>query len=60
MFWIYLVQDKGQWRESCEPGNESSVFIKFWKILEQLSDWQLLKDSAPWNNLVSYLEKRET
>jgi hypothetical protein len=39
---------------SYEHGNEPSGFIKCWKILEQLSDWQLLiKDSTPWSWLVS-------
>jgi hypothetical protein len=28
---------------SCEHGNETSGFIKFWEILEWLSDWQILK-----------------
>jgi hypothetical protein len=32
---------------SCEHGNEPSGSIKCWIILEQLSDWRLLKkDSA--------------
>jgi hypothetical protein len=34
---------------SCEHGNKPSGSVKFWEILEQLSDWRLLKrDSAPW------------
>jgi hypothetical protein len=34
-------------------GNESSGSIKCWEILEQLSDWRLLKkDSAPWSYLI--------
>jgi hypothetical protein len=28
---------------SCEHGNEPSDSIEYWEILEQLSDWQLLK-----------------
>jgi hypothetical protein len=31
---------------SCEHGNESSDSVKFWEILEQLSDWRLLKKGA--------------
>jgi hypothetical protein len=39
---------------SYEYGNEPPGFIKFWVILEQLSDWRLLKrDSTPWSYLVS-------
>jgi hypothetical protein len=35
---------------SCEHGNDISVSIRCWEILEQLSDWRLLrKDSAPWS-----------
>jgi hypothetical protein len=26
---------------SCEQGNETSGYIKFWKILENLSDWNV-------------------
>jgi hypothetical protein len=34
--------------ESCEHGNEPSGSIKFWKILEYLRDWRILKkDSVP-------------
>jgi hypothetical protein len=32
--WIYLAQDRAQWRGSCENGNEPSDSIKFWEILE--------------------------
>jgi hypothetical protein len=31
---------------SCENGNEASDSIKYLEILEWLSDWRLLKDSA--------------
>jgi hypothetical protein len=35
---------------SCEHGNEPSGSIKLWEILEQLSDWWLLKkDPTPWS-----------
>jgi hypothetical protein len=27
----------------CEHGNEPSGFIKFWEVLEQRHNWQLLK-----------------
>jgi hypothetical protein len=34
---------------SCEHDNKPSGSIK-WEILEQISDWRLLKkDSAPWS-----------
>jgi hypothetical protein len=34
---------------SCGHGNEPSGSVKCWKILEELSNWWLLKkDSAPW------------
>jgi hypothetical protein len=34
---------------SCEHGDEHSGSIKYWEILELLSDWRLLKkDSVPW------------
>jgi hypothetical protein len=39
--WIGLVAS------SCEQGNEPSNSIKGGEILDQLSDYQLLKDSAP-------------
>jgi hypothetical protein len=36
---------------SCEHGNERWGST-FWEILEEVSDWQLLKkDSAPWSQL---------
>jgi hypothetical protein len=36
-----------------EHGNETSGSIKCWEILEELSDWRLLKkDSAPWSQLI--------
>jgi hypothetical protein len=34
---------------SCEHGNELSGFIKGGEFLDWLSDYQLLKDSAPWS-----------
>jgi hypothetical protein len=33
---------------SCEHGNEPSDSIKYWEVLEGMSDWWILKkDSAP-------------
>jgi hypothetical protein len=50
MGWIYLVQDRDQWRALLNTGMNLSCSIKYWEILEQLSDWWLLKkDSAPWS-----------
>jgi hypothetical protein len=41
---------------SCEHGNEPVGSIKCWEILEWLHNWQPhKKDSAAWNQLVSYL-----
>jgi hypothetical protein len=34
--------------------------IKFWEIHEQLSDWRLLKDSAPWHYLVLICDNGST
>jgi hypothetical protein len=45
--WIDLAQDR---ESSFEHSNESSGSMKFWEILEWLSDWRILKKgSAPWN-----------
>jgi hypothetical protein len=36
--------------DSREHGNEPSGSIKYWEILEQLSDWRLLKKgSVSWS-----------
>jgi hypothetical protein len=38
---------------SCEHSNEPSGSIKCWEILEQLHNWQLLKEgSAPLVNVI--------
>jgi len=37
---------------SCEHGNETWGSIKFQEFLDQLSDYQLLKDSVPCSELV--------
>jgi hypothetical protein len=35
---------------SCENGNKSSGSIKYWEVLEELSDFGLFKkDQAPWS-----------
>jgi hypothetical protein len=33
---------------SCEYDNEASSSIKYEKILEEMSDWRIFKDLAPW------------
>jgi hypothetical protein len=38
--------------DSCKHGNESSDCINFLESLESLSDWRLLKDSAPWTEII--------
>jgi hypothetical protein len=34
--------------------SEPSGSVSRWEILELLSDWRLLKDSAPWSYFVTY------
>jgi hypothetical protein len=34
MYWIELLQDRGQWKAFFEHGNEPSGSIKCWEILE--------------------------
>jgi hypothetical protein len=43
MYWTDLAQNRDQWRESCEHGNEPSRSIKCWEVLEWLHNWWLLK-----------------
>jgi hypothetical protein len=31
--WIHLAQDRAQWQDSCEHGNEPLGSIKYWEIL---------------------------
>jgi hypothetical protein len=38
---------------SCDRDNEASVSIKEGKLFDRLSDYQILKDSAPWSKLLS-------
>jgi hypothetical protein len=41
---IYVAQDRNKWRDFLNTA------IKYWEILEKLSDWGLpKKDSVPWN-----------
>jgi hypothetical protein len=49
MVWIGLIWLRIRASEgSCEHGNEPSVSIKRWEVLEWLHNWQLLKKgSAP-------------
>jgi hypothetical protein len=51
--WIHLAQDRDPWR-ALAHSNEPLGSIKCCDILEQLCNWQLFKDSAPWSYLVSY------
>jgi hypothetical protein len=44
MDWIDLAQDSDQCTR--EHGNKTSGSIKFWKIIEQLHNWRLLKKSS--------------
>jgi hypothetical protein len=47
MDWINLAQDRDQ---CCEHGNEPSVSVNCWEILDYLHNWRLLKKvSAPWS-----------
>jgi hypothetical protein len=48
MDWIHLAQDRDQWC-FCDHSNELSGSIKCWKIVEQLSNWWLLKGSVSWS-----------
>jgi hypothetical protein len=41
---------EGPVESSCEHNNEPSGCLKFWEILEDLSNWQHpMKDSSPWS-----------
>jgi hypothetical protein len=47
MEWIHLAQDFNQWRTLVY-----AECIEYWKILERLSDWRLLKKNpAPWSSV---------
>jgi hypothetical protein len=46
--WIDLAQDRDQWEDCCEHGDELSGSIQCWEVLEWLHSWHLLKKgSAP-------------
>jgi hypothetical protein len=48
MDWIYLAQDKDQWRALVNTVMNLRGSLKCWEILEWLHNWQLLKmGSAP-------------
>jgi hypothetical protein len=34
MYWIALARDRDPWKGSCEHGDEPSVSIKCWEVLE--------------------------
>jgi hypothetical protein len=36
---IYLIQDDDRWQDSCERGDESSIFIKGVKFLNKLRNY---------------------
>jgi hypothetical protein len=40
---------------SYEHGNETSVSIKGWEFLEQLSGYQLVKYSVPWSYAIEMI-----
>jgi hypothetical protein len=52
MGWCGLDSPGAGIEGSGEHSTEPSGSIKCWGILENLSDWQLLKNSVPWNQLV--------
>jgi hypothetical protein len=43
MDWIDLAQDMDQWRAHVNMLLNLRFSIKWWEILEQLNNWQLLK-----------------
>jgi hypothetical protein len=51
MNWIEQAQDREEWRAVVNTVMNIWVLcIRFWNILEQLSNWRLLKkDSLPWS-----------
>jgi hypothetical protein len=50
-----LASEKGSIVDSRKHGNEFLSFMKWKKFLYYLTDYQLLKDSAPLVSLVSWL-----
>jgi hypothetical protein len=49
MVWINVAVDRDQYWALMNSGNKLSGSVKCWEILKYLSDWLLLKDSAPWS-----------
>jgi hypothetical protein len=48
MDWIYMAQDRDQWRALVNTVMNLRVSLKCWQIVEWLHNWQLLKKgSAP-------------
>jgi hypothetical protein len=48
---------QGPVKSSCEPGNELSGSITFWKFFGYLCDWRFLKkDSDSWSYLLNIEE----
>jgi hypothetical protein len=46
MDWIDLAQDRDQWRDSCEHGDEPSGSLKCREVLEWLHNWRLLRKGS--------------
>jgi hypothetical protein len=38
MYWTHVAQERGTVEDFCERGKEPSGSIKFWEIIEELSD----------------------
>jgi hypothetical protein len=53
--WIHLAQDRDRWRVSCEHSNEPSGPIEDGEFTYHLNDNQLVKVSAAWSQLISFL-----
>jgi hypothetical protein len=50
MDWIFLIHDRDQLRALVNTLKNFAGFIKCWEIIEQLSDWRLLKKGlAEWS-----------
>jgi hypothetical protein len=41
--WIHVAQDRDKWRALVNTVMNLRAPIKYWEILEWLSDWRLLK-----------------
>jgi hypothetical protein len=49
--WIQMAQDRDQWRAPVTTVINLRFSYKFGEFLDQLSDRQVVKDSAPWSLL---------